>query len=152
MRPICRALAVAVVAGMMALAPSPFVSAQQPAPEQPRFRAGANLVRVDAYVSQNGAAVTDLTLQDFEVFEDGAPQRLESFEVIRPRGPAPQNAVVEPNTIAESRSMAADADSRLFVLFMDIFHVHLEGSYRAQNPIVNFLNKVIGQDDMIGIM
>ena len=81
MRPICRALAVAVVAGMMALAPSPFVSAQQAgsAPEQPRFRAGANLVRVDAYVSQNGAAITDLTMQDFEVFEDGAPQRLESF-------------------------------------------------------------------------
>jgi len=80
------------------------------------------------------------------------PQRVESFELIKPRGPAPSSARVEPNTVAESRAMATDRDARLFVLFMDIAHVHLAGSFRAQAPISNLLNKVIGQDDMVGVM
>lgn len=120
--------------------------------ELPRFRGGANLVRVDAYVSKDGTAVTDLAAADFEVLEDGVPQRVETFEVITPRGPAPQSTRVEPSTVAESQGMASDPDSRLFVLFLDIWHVHLEGSYRAKNPVINLLDRVIGQDDLIGLM
>jgi VWFA-related protein len=126
--------------------------AQPEKPEQPRFRAGANLVRVDAYVSLNGEAVTNLTADDFEVLEDGAPQRVESFELIRARPPAPQSAVIEPTSVRESREMAADPASRLFVLFLDVRHVHIEGSMAAKNPVINMLDKVIGQDDLIGVM
>ena len=124
----------------------------QPQPEQPRFRAGANLVRIDAYVSQNGEAVPDLQAEDFEVLEDGVPQKIESFEIIRARPPVSQAARAEPNTVAESRAMAANSEARLFVLFMDVWHVHLEGSYRAQGPITNLLDRLIGQDDLIGVM
>lgn len=120
--------------------------------EQPRFRGGANLVRVDAYVSKDGTAITDLTADDFQVLEDGVPQRIENFEIIKPRGPAAQAARVEPTTVAESRAMATDPDARLFVLFLDIWHVHLEGSYRAKNPMITLLDRVIGQDDMVGLM
>ena len=146
---------------VLALVAAPSLVAQQPpstppevepTTQQPRFRGGANLVRLDAYVTIDGAAVTDLTMADFEVLEDKAPQRVESFELIRPRGPGPQNARVEPNTVAEARSMAADRDARLFVLFMDVWHVQLAGSYRAQKPIINLLDRVIGQDDMVGVM
>jgi VWFA-related protein len=119
---------------------------------RPRFRGGANLVRLDAYVTADGAAVTDLTAEDFEVLEDNVPQRVESFELIRPRAPAAEAARVEPETVAEARAMATDRDARLFVLFMDIWHVHIDGSHRAQGPIVNLLDKVIGRDDMVGIM
>ena len=121
-------------------------------PEQPRFRAGANLVRVDAYVSLNGEAVTNLTADDFEVLEDGAPQRVESFEFIRARGPAPETVRAEPNSVSESRAMAADPLARVFVLFLDVRHVHMEGSIAAKNPLINTLDKVIGQDDLIGVM
>jgi VWFA-related protein len=121
-------------------------------PEQPRFRAGANLVRVDAYVSLNGEAVTNLTADDFEVLEDGTPQRVESFEFIRARGPVPESSRVEPTTLAESRAMAADPQARVFVLFLDVRHVHMEGSIAAKNPVINMLDRVIGQDDLIGVM
>jgi VWFA-related protein len=143
---------VAGAAGPLAQqAPPPAPPAQTDQP-LPRFRGGANLVRVDAYVTQDGAPVTDLTAADFEVIEDSSAQRVESFEVIRPRGPAPQAVRAEPNTVAEARSMASDPEARLFVLFMDIWHVHLDGSHRAQGPITRMLNRVIGQDDMVGIM
>jgi VWFA-related protein len=122
------------------------------AQEQPRFRAGANLVRVDAYVTADGAHVTDLTVDDFEVLEDGVPQKVESFQLIQPRGPGPVTALREPNTVAESREMARDPEARLFVVFMDIFHVQLEGSYHAKAPMMALLSRVIGQDDLIGVM
>ena len=123
-----------------------------PQQELPRFRSGANLVRLDAYVTTNGQPVSGLTLNDFEVLEDGRPQRVESFEFIKPRPATSEALRVEPSTPDESRQMASAADARLFVLFLDIWHVHVEGSYRAQNPITNFLNRAIGQDDMVGVM
>ena len=124
----------------------------QPPQPEPRFRAGANLVRVDAYVMADGKAVTDLTLKDFEVLEDNVPQRIESFQLIQPRGRVPVNELREPNTVAESREMARDPASRVFVLFMDLWHVQLEGSYHAQGPVTRLLNRVIGRDDLVGVM
>ena len=48
--------------------------------------------------------------------------------------------------------MAASPDARLFVLFMDLYHVRVEGSHRAQGPIIRLLDRVIGQDDLVGVM
>ncbi|MEW6322920.1 MAG: VWA domain-containing protein [Acidobacteriota bacterium] len=144
MKPL-QLVALALAAGITA------ASAQEPSPT-PRFRGGANLVRVDAYVTADGQPLADLRADDFEVVEDGVPQQIESFEFIRPRPPAPQSARVEPNTVAASRAMATDADSRVFVLFMDVRHVSLSGSFRAQVPVTRLLDRVIGQDDLVGVM
>jgi VWFA-related protein len=143
---------VLAVSGVTLLAQQPAISTPTTQTDQPRFRGGANLVRVDAYVTAGGAPVTDLTLDDFEVLEDNVPQRLDSFRLIGPRPPAPANAVREPNTVAESRDLTRDPDARVFVLFMDIWHVQLEGSYRAQAPLTRLLDRVIGQDDLVGVM
>lgn len=155
MTPRLRGLALLAVGTSIALTLSSAPAAQDQAakpPEQPRFRAGANLVRLDAYVSANGQAVADLTANDFDVLEDGTPQRIESFQVIRPRPSVAQALRAEPNTVAESREMATDPDARIFVMFMDVWHVHLEGSFKAKNPMINLLDRVIGQDDLVGVM
>ena len=143
-----------VVIIALLVAPSAIWGQQQPEPPQPqpRFRAGANLVRVDAYVTADGGVVKDLSADDFEVLEDNVPQRVESFELVQPRGRGPANTLREPNTVAEAREMARDPNARVFVLFMDIWHVQVAGSYRAQAPITRLLNTVIGQDDMVGVM
>src|SRR4051794_27490128 len=55
----------------------------QPGPDQatrPTFRLGASYVRVDVYPSRNGEPVPDLERADFELLEDGKPQRIEQFE------------------------------------------------------------------------
>jgi VWFA-related protein len=122
------------------------------AQQAPRFRAGANLVRVDAYVTVDGTPVKDLTAEDFEILEDNVPQRVESLQLIQPRGPAPISALREPNSVRESREMAREADARVFVIYMDLWNVQLEGSYHAQAPVSTLLNKVIGQDDLVGVM
>ena len=120
--------------------------------QEPRFRGGTNLVRLDVYVSANGAAVTDLTADDFEVREDNAPQAVTSFEVVHARGPAPDTARVEPSTVGEMRDRVAARDARAFVLFLDSPHVQVAGSYRAANPVAAMLDRVVGVDDLVGVM
>ena len=120
--------------------------------QEPRFRGGTNLVRLDVYVSQNDAAVTDLTVDDFEVLEDNTVQQVTSFELIQPRGVAPDSARVEPTSTSEMRDRAARADSRLFVLFLDTLHVQVEGSYLAKSPVAALLDRVVGEDDLVGVM
>lgn len=120
--------------------------------EQPRFRVGTNFVRVDAYPSLKGVAVRDLTVTDFEVLEDGVPQKVETFEHVEVRGSGSEEARYEPNNTRESRSVAETSPGRLFIIFLDIFHTELGGSHRMQRVLVNLLNKVVGPDDMYAVM
>jgi VWFA-related protein len=125
--------------------------AQSPEQALPRFRAGANLVRVDAYVSRDDLAVTGLTADDFELFEDDQPQRIENLEVIRARGPVPTTELRDPDNTRDMRQQA-DAAARLFTLFFDRLYVSTSGAYHVQKPLMDTLGKVIGPDDMIGAL
>lgn len=130
---------------------TPGVAQDRQSAERPRFRAGANLVRVDAYVAKDGVALTDLRPDDIEVYEDDKLQTIEQLELIKARGPIPQTERINPTTVRDMRQDAADA-TRLFTLFFDRFHVGVAGSYHANKPIVQTLDAVIGQDDMVGVM
>jgi VWFA-related protein len=124
-----------------------------PAPDaQPTFRTEANYVRVDAYPTRNGAPVTDLTRDDFEILEGGQPQRIDQFERVQVGAAASQEARAEPNTVAESRSMAASPRARLFVVFLDTYHVDVAGSHTIRKPLVDALDRLIGPDDMVAVM
>ena len=126
------------------------LAAQQPE-ELPRFRAGTNLVRVDAYVSKDDVAITDLTVDDFEVFEDDKPQTVEAFELVTARAPNPQSERIDPTNVRAMRQDANDA-ARVFTLFFDRLFVSLSGSYHARKPIIETMDRVIGPDDLIGVM
>ena len=57
-------------------------SAQQPAPAGV-IRIDVNLIQVDAVVTDSkGKAVTNLTRDDFEVLQDGEPQKITAFEFV----------------------------------------------------------------------
>jgi VWFA-related protein len=122
-----------------------------PPQELPRFRAGTNLVRVDAYVSKDDVAVTDLKADDFAIFEDDKPQTVEGFELITARAPIPQSERLNPTTVRDMRQEANDA-ARVFTLFFDRLFVSLSGSYHARKPIIETVDRVIGPDDLIGVM
>jgi hypothetical protein len=121
LRQACALLA--ATAGAVDLTPhartDPPAQQQQP----PVFRTEANFIRVDAYPTRGGRPVTDLLEGDFDVFEDGVPQKLVTFEhiVVAPGGPQAQR--IEPNTVREGNQMAADPRRRVFVLFLDNYHV-----------------------------
>ena len=135
---------------LLAFALPSLVLAQQQA-DLPRFRAGANLVRVDAYISKDGVALTDLTQDDFIVYEDDKAQKVESFELIAARAPNPQSERTNPTNVRDMRQQEQDA-ARVFTLFFDRAHVQIAGSYHAKKPIIETLDRVIGPDDLVGLM
>lgn len=124
--------------------------AQQPQP--PRFRAGTNFVHVDVYPSANGATVPDLTVADFEVLEDGVPQKIETFEHVDIRGFTPEEAKAEPTSTREAAAMAETTNGRLFVIFLDKYFVNLQGSHDIRKPLVDFLDRLLGPEDMFAVM
>lgn len=141
------------VPGLLALGcATAAVFAQTPAPSQPTFRTEANYVRVDVYPTRNGAPVTDLTREDFEILDSGQPQAIEQFERVLIRAAGPQETRVEPSTVAESRAMLQNPRARVFVLFLDTYHVDVAASHRIRGPLVRALDGVIGPDDLIGVM
>lgn len=129
-------------------------SARQGAPpNQPRptFRTEANYVRVDLYPTKSGTSITDLTREDFEVLENGEPQKIDQFErVVIPS--APQESRAEPNTVAESRAMAENSRARVFVVFLDTYHVDVDASRKIKKPLAELLDGMLGPDDLIAVM
>jgi VWFA-related protein len=122
------------------------------AAQQPTFRGGANYVRVDMYATVDGQPVQDLKQDEIELREDGVAQNIEAFEHVVVQAAGPQETRVEPNTVAESRQMAADARARVFVIFLDTYHSQLGSSARMRVPLTRFLERVLGADDLVALM
>ena len=121
-------------------------------PPRPTFRTEANYVRVDVYPTRDGAPVQDLTRDDFAILENGAVQRIEQFEHIVVRGNIPQEMRREPGTVAQSRDAIQNPRARVFVVFLDTGHVEVGGSHNIRQPLVDALNKLIGEDDLVAMM
>jgi VWFA-related protein len=137
-----------------AAAPPPPATPQGDAAQQPTFRAGINFVRVDVIVNDNkGQPVIDLKESDFEVLEDGKPQSIEQFRLIRvdgnvrPGDPPPRELR---NKIDEEVEIARD-DVRLFVFFFDDYHVRFANSVAVREPLTRFV-QTLGPNDVVGIM
>jgi VWFA-related protein len=122
------------------------------AQDQPTFRTGANYVRVDMYASIDGKNIEDLTAEEVEVLEDNVPQKVEAFEHVQVRPAGPQEARREPNTVEQSRQMAAEGRARVFVIFLDTYHTTIEGSSNMRLPLIKFLDRLLGPDDMVALM
>ena len=123
-----------------------------PATQQRRvFRGGVNLVTVDAYPRRNGRIVEGLTPEDFEVFEDGTPQAIDQFEFVRIEAD-PMAERIDPNSVQESFTLAADPHRRVFVTFLDVYHVPAAGGHLIRRPLVEFMRRALGPDDLFGVM
>ena len=122
-------------------------------PQQlPVFRAGTVLVRVDAYPRKDGKIVEGLTKDDFQIFEDGRPQAVDGFEFIRIEPNAADADLRDPTSVADGERQAADPHNRVFVVYLDMFHTTVSGSYYAAQPAINFVTRTIGPTDLFAVM
>lgn len=125
----------------------------QPAPPQPTFRAGINLVRVDCIVTdKKGQPVTDLKQSDFQVWEDGTPQEVTSFKLFKIdalTATAPARPI---RTNFDEESEAQRPDVRLFAFFLDDYHVRRGNAMRARIDLANFVRNEVAPQDMVSIM
>lgn len=145
-----RRRAVRAVSAGLAVAVCAFAATAQE--QQPTFRGGARFVRVDVYPTDaDGRPVEGLTGDDFEVYEDGRLQTIDSFEFIDIQ-PEPEAIRIDPTSQAEAEAMARDPRARLFGIVLDTGHVSVGGSRELRRPLVNMLDRLIGPRDMFGVI
>ncbi len=127
---------------------------QSPAqPQLPTFRTEANYVRVDAYPTKGGAPVDDLTRDDFEILENGQPQKLEQFERILIRGNVPQDQRRGSRTRWRSRGRPRRIRAReCSSCFSTSITSRVEGSHNIRKPLVDTLDRLMAADDVVAVM
>ena len=134
-------------------APPPSSPNQQQQP--PVIRTGINYVTVDVIVSdKDGKPVMDLTQDDFAVAEDGKPQKVEAFSVVKldaletvENGPPK----VIKNDFDEERE-ASRPEVRLFVILLDDYHVRRGNDMAVRKPLIEFIQNQLAPLDMVAIM
>jgi VWFA-related protein len=130
-------------------------NSQQGDQQQPVFRGGIDFVRVDVIVSDRKAQpVTNLTQNDFEVLEDGKPVAIEQFKLIKVDGkPKPGDPPPKPIRDRNDEELeAARDDVRIFVIFLDDYHVRRANSMTVRPVLQKFLQEQLQPNDMVGIM
>ena len=130
---------------------------QQPADSQQptTIRRGINYVSVDVIVTdKDGKPVVDLTENDFSVSEDGKPQTIDNFSIVKldalqsvDSGPPKQIR----DDIDEERE-AARPDVRLFVILLDDYHVQRGNDLSVKKPLIEFIQNQLAPADMLAIM
>ena len=153
---VCAAAGLAIVLAWSAQSSGAQTPRPQPTPQQtpqqtPVFRASTNAVQVDAYPTRDGRIIEGLTAKDFQVFEDGKPQTIETADFIRIEPNAVDSLKVDPNTQEEGNRLAQDPRNRVFVIFLDHYHSSLAGSYSVARPVVTFLNRLLTPGDLFGV-
>jgi VWFA-related protein len=127
----------------------------QPADPQPTFRAGINYVAVDVIVTdRKDAPVIDLRKEDFEVFEDGRPQPIEQFRLIRingtprPDAPAPRRI----RTRDDEQTEAGREDVRVVAILLDDYHTRKLTALSVKEPLTKFIETQLGPDDLVAVV
>ncbi len=140
-----------------ATTPPATANPQQDQQPPPRIRTGINYVRVDAIVSdRQGNPVFDLKQDEFRIKEDGKPQVIESFSVVRIDDSVTQQLDSPPpreiRSIFEEQREAQRPDVRLFIILLDDYHVRRGNDMSVRKPLIDFIENQLAPADMVAIM
>ncbi|MDH4065825.1 MAG: VWA domain-containing protein, partial [Acidobacteriota bacterium] len=124
-----------------------------PATGQPVFRTGINFVRVDVIATdRQGTPVVDLAQTDFEVLEDGKPQTVETFRLIKVDMVVPEYATRTIRTREDEEVAASDENARIFVFFLDDYNVRLGNGMSARRDLAEFVRTQLSPSDLVAVM
>ncbi len=144
------AAATVTLAAQQAPQPLPPSDSQPPI----TFRAEINYVEVDArVVDKDGAFVGGLTAADFQVLEDGKPQKIDAFSfvnipVARQERPLFAKAPIESDVVTNLDGY----DGRVYVLVLDDQHTNPLRSQRTKQAARTFVQRYIGANDMAAVV
>jgi VWFA-related protein len=166
------AIAAALVALVAESAPR-LAALQPPAPAQPIFRSGAQLIVETVTVKdKDGRVIEGLTADDFSVTEDGVPQTISFVEFQRvertPNPAQPAVTLAEPAAVPPAPAGAQPPvayqistpppgdsryrDRRLIVLYFDLTAMPPADLTRAYSAARTFIDKQRQPQDLIAVM
>jgi VWFA-related protein len=145
------ALAVCLAGTALSAGQQPPPAAQ---PQQPTFRVQVDYVEVDVVVTdQRGNLVRDLKKEDFQVFEDGKAQAINTFTHVdipieRADQPLFASSPIEPDVKTNERPF----DGRVYVMVIDDLHTRFGRIQRVKSAARQFIERRLGANDMMAIV
>lgn len=134
--------------------PGPAAQERKPAPtpaaavDKPAIKVTTRLVEVNVVVlDKKGLPVLGLTREDFEVFDEGAPQVIREFSMQGVLGQTPAAsppAQLPPNTFSNQK-LPTDAETLSVILF-DELNTKIQDKLFARQKILRFLSQLRPQD------
>jgi VWFA-related protein len=124
---------------------------------KPDFTSRVELVTTDVVVrDNNGQFIADLKKDDFEVLEDGVPQKVVSFSLTH-GGRSYNIAAPPPAPVAEGILLppsrpATDAAGRIFLIFVDDLHLDFRNTGRIRDLFKKISDELVHEGDMFGIV
>ncbi len=137
----------AVSAGQVSRSPSP------QSPPTPTFKAEVEYVEVDALVTdEQERFVRDLQREDFQLFEDGKPQKIASFALVDiPVAPAERGVLaldVEPDVQSSEQPFTG----RMYVLVLDNLHTAPLRTPLVKTTARQFIERHLGANDLMAVV
>lgn len=125
-------------------------------PQQPpiTFRAEVNYIEVDARIlDREGKFVSGLQAGDFQVFEDGKPQKISAFSLVN----IPLERVERPLFASKPverdvRTNLEAADGRIYVILLDDLHTAPLRSQRIKLAARQFIERYVGANDIAAVV
>ena len=118
------------------------------------FRAETNFIEVHAIVTdRTGAFVHGLSADDFEIFEDGRPQKPSAFTlvdipIVSPAVPVHVTEPIEPDVRATTHTF----DGRIYVFLLDDLHTDVTRSVLVRDAAKEFVRRYLGTDDLAAVV
>jgi VWFA-related protein len=120
-------------------------------PQTPTFRTRIDSVSVDVTVTdRQGRPVTDLTAADFEVREGGKVQTIDTFKLVAEEA-EPATPLREITSFGDQAREVADDRNRIFILFLDDYHVRQSNSMRVREQVARFVS-TLGPRDLVAVL
>ena len=138
-------------AGVLAAQQQPAQSASEPPPVT--FRAEVNYVEVDAFVTdQQGKVVTDLTANDFDVLEDGKPQKVSTFSLVNIPIERPERPLFAGKPIPPDVQSNEHLDGRIYLIVLDDLHTDIARGPRVKAAARRFIEQNFGTNDLAAVV
>ncbi len=131
---------------------APVVFAQQQATTQtPTFRAGVELVEIDATVTDaSGRVVTNLTADDFEVYEDGRQQTVAAVSLVNIPAERLQRPLFAGSPIEPDVQTNTGPEGRVYLFALD--EVQGEQILRTRAFVRRFIEQYFSANDVAAVV
>jgi VWFA-related protein len=117
------------------------------APQQPTFRVQVEAIEIDASITDaQGNVVTDLTVDDFEILENGRPQTITSFGLVNIPHTRAERPLFAANAIEPDVQSNNQGEGRLYVIALD--QVTGEQVLRTRRFVRRFLEQYFAPNDL----
>jgi VWFA-related protein len=151
------ALLVPLAVSVPSAAPQGPPAQEKPTPGQERIIRRLDIITQDVVVRDNsGLFVADVKKDEFEIYEDGVKQKLESFVLIHggrvynqtlPEPPRQRDGIILPPSRPSN-----DAAGRIFIIFVDDLHLDFRNTGRIRDLFKKISTELVHEGDMFAIV